>query len=166
MDSILRENGNYLGTHIGDSWSDVETLDSVPNSIAFNPGCELALRNATISVVGTSLLGLMPLFDNRGEYDSQLSLGDLPQMVILNDGNSGNKSLGALLVESKRVKKQGIGSILDTEIIDSVKIETAIKEELTKLGIEFMTKITSFMPPETFDAYARAAYSDFLRKNG
>ncbi|MBD3252969.1 hypothetical protein GF386_04510 [Candidatus Pacearchaeota archaeon] len=157
---LLGYNGtHYNGTHIGDSWSDVETLKAVPNSVAFNPGCEFALRNARISVLGTSLLGLLPFFDESGAYDSEVGEEDLPRKILIMDNRT--QDLAQLLAESRGTKKE-IGRILDRTIKYDY-VESGIRRVLGERGVKYRTSVDSFMSPEEFDVYAKKAYRELGR---
>jgi len=160
VDKILNDsNGGHIGTHIGDSWSDVETLEGIPNSIAFNPGCGLALKNANISVIGKSKMGLLPFFDYEGRYDGSVNLEDLPLMIILMNGNYGQEDLDLLLQESKKVKKEEIEkTLIRRGKPPSLGVEGRIRNTLKEKGIPFRTKVKNFMPPDEFDSYAKKAY--------
>lgn len=149
--------GSYRGTHIGDSWSDVETLGGINNSIAFNPGCIYALRNARISAIGASKTGLIPFFDYKGKYDGEIREEQLPQTIIIMETAKNQEHAEQLLQESRNMKKKIIPKILNQDITDSM-IEGRIKRELTRLGIDFQTETTSFMSSEEFDRYAKQAY--------
>jgi len=101
---------NHAGGHLGDSWSDIETLAAVSDSIAYNPGCEQALRAAKISVISQSLTGLLPLFG--------LPLTDLPpEIVFVNErGVTPPADLITYLFEaSRKMKKQVLPAYLDNE---------------------------------------------------
>jgi phosphoserine phosphatase len=145
------------GTHVGDSWSDVESLKEIPNSIAFNPSCELALRNANISVIGTSLLGLLPLFDHEAKYDSIISHEDMPRIIVVMKDPS-NDSVPKILKESRHVKKRELENILNQTDIHTTELGPMIRDKLYKSGIDFQTKVKKFMSLKEFDAYARRAY--------
>jgi phosphoserine phosphatase len=144
------------GTHVGDSWSDVDALREIENSVAFNPGCGLALKGANISVIGTSLLGLLPLFDHEAKYDSMLLDRDIPRMVVVMKDPS-RECVSAILEESRDVKRRELGDILD-RAVPSAGIVPAIKNKLSKMGVEFETKVKEFMSLDEFDAYAKEAY--------
>ncbi|MBW2992565.1 hypothetical protein KY345_05085 [Candidatus Woesearchaeota archaeon] len=145
------------GTHIGDSWSDVETLGAITNSIAFNPGCMPSLRNAKISVIGISNMGLLPLLDYKGAYDSGIEEYELPIRMIIMESDRHQDKAEQLLKESKTIKKQTIPKILDEETT-AEEMEETIKKELKRQKIDSQTKTRTFMPPEEFDAYAKEAY--------
>ncbi|MBW2996207.1 haloacid dehalogenase-like hydrolase [Candidatus Woesearchaeota archaeon] len=162
VEDILVHNGRCLGTHVGDSWSDIETLAGIPNSIAFNPGCELALKNAKISIMGVSQLGLLPFFDYMGKYDEELKEEDLPQTtIIMQEGSNGEGNwLSDLLQESRKVKKEVIRNIIDQRDGPSSKVEERIRHSLVQSGTDFQTKLERFMDNEEFDAYAKKAYAE------
>lgn len=160
VEKILEHEGKLAGTHVGDSWSDVETLAGIPNSVAYNPGCELALRNAQISILGVSLLGLLPFFDPEGKYDGKMNGTNMPDAVIVMEGRPSQETAQALLAISKRVKKNMIGELLDKSECPAAEIEDRIRAELWEEGIDFRTRYSKFMPVDEFDAYAKKAYED------
>jgi len=161
------------GTHIGDSYSDVETLEEVSNSIAFNPGCDPALRNANLSLIGTSLSGLIPFFDYRGRYDREVNEEELPRTLILIESLNEpvmqrlleesrlrqELVMRRLVDESRDVKKIELEEILTREQGPRILVEEKIKQRLRELGIDFHTKSISFMPLSVFDRYAKEAYA-------
>lgn len=157
---ILQHEGKLAGTHVGDSWSDVETLAGIPNSIAFNPGCELALRNAKISIIGYSLLSLLPFFDPEGKYDEEMNGTNMPDAVIIMEGQPTPENAQALLNISKAIKKDAIGEFLDESECPASEIEQRIKTELTEKDINFKTDVTDFLHVKEFDAYAKKAYEE------
>jgi phosphoserine phosphatase len=160
VEKILEHEGKLAGTHVGDSWSDIETLAGIPDSVAYNPGCELALRNAQISILGVSLLGLLPFFDPEGKYDSLLKNTDLPDTVILMLGQPGPTDLIKLFADSKEIKKKWINALLDGQQGSALDIEERIKSELREKGVDFRTRYSDFMSIDEFDAYAKKAYED------
>ena len=157
---ILELEGMLAGTHVGDSWSDVETLAGIPNSIAFNPGCELALRNAKISVIGYSLLSLLPFFDSEGKYDEAMNGTNMPEIVIIMEGQPTPENAQALLNISKAIKKYTIGEFLDDAECHVSEIEMRIKTELAEKGVNFKTSVIDFLHVKEFDAYAKKAYEE------
>ncbi|MBD3303941.1 hypothetical protein GF343_02260 [Candidatus Woesearchaeota archaeon] len=160
VEKLLQYEGELAGTHVGDSWSDVETLAGIPNSVAFNPGCEFALRNAKISVIGYSLLCLLPFFDPEGKYDEKMNGTNMPDAVIVMEGQPSQENAQALLAVSKRVKKYMIGELLDKSECPVAEIEERIKAELREKGVDFRAGHSEFMPVDEFDAYAKKAYED------
>ncbi|MBW3002058.1 haloacid dehalogenase-like hydrolase [Candidatus Woesearchaeota archaeon] len=160
VEKILEHEGKFVGTHVGDSWSDIETLAGIPDSVAYNPGCELALRNARISVLGVSLLSLLPFFDPEGKYDSLLKNTDLPDTVILMLGQPGPTGLTKLFADSREIKKKWINALLDGQQGSALEIEERIKSELREKGVDFRTRYSDFMSVDEFDAYAKKAYED------
>ncbi|MEE9525804.1 MAG: haloacid dehalogenase-like hydrolase [Candidatus Woesearchaeota archaeon] len=156
VEDILVHNGKCLGTHVGDSWSDIETLAGIPNSIAFNPGCEFVLQNAKISIIGTSQLGLLPFFDHMGKYDGELEEADLPQtIIVMKEGKNG----ADLLQESRKVKKEVIRDMINQRDGPGSKVEEKIIHGLEQAGIDFKTKLEDFMDNDEFDAFAKNAYA-------
>lgn len=151
--------GAYAGTHIGDSWSDVETFAAIPNAVAFNPGCMYALAYARISIIGTSHKALLPLFDDHGVYDhSFLSDDGLPSLVIVRQGSIPLQAKERLLDESKRVKKCVIGDMLDKEQGNYSAVKRRIIDELREKKLPYRTHSGPFMSPEAFDAFAKKEY--------
>ena len=157
VEPILRDNGSFKGTHIGDSWSDVQTLEGVPNSIAFNPGCRLALENATISLITLSKMALIPFFDYLGKYDDHLSEENLPHTIVINEATLPEHDIDLLLSSSKEFKKKKLEQILSGEIT-SDDVQDLIIKELTERGINFQSGLSQFMDPDEFDEFARKAY--------
>lgn len=150
----------FTGVHIGDSWSDVETLKRIPNSLAFNPGCELALINAKISIIGAYLLGLLPFFDYEGKYDFSLTEETLPQEIVVMEDEGNEDVRRALLARSRAIKKEGLTAILDRSTHSFSRVEENIREELQERGIDFDTKNRGlmFLSDEEIDKVAKEAY--------
>ncbi|MDP3882244.1 MAG: HAD family hydrolase [Nanoarchaeota archaeon] len=154
----LLRNGSpdsYDGTHIGDSWSDVDALAGIPNSIAFNPGCDLALRNARVSVIGTSLEGLIPLFSDN----YQPAMHDLPQAVVVMQ-NSAGVDLSRILDFSRKVKREDVGSRVEERYGNYAGVEQRIRQSLKQSGINYSA--TQGIPPidSSFDDRAKRAYRE------
>ena len=162
VQKLLKNGTDYLGIHIGDSWSDVNTLAGIPNSIAFNPGCELALKHARISIIGVSKVGLIPLFDYTGQHDSKLREEDLPEAVIVREGKPSQEDFQRLLKLSQEVKKDRIGKILDRKET-LADIETQIRQALVEQEIDHDNSGFQFMSPEDFDQYAKQKYLELVR---
>lgn len=161
VEELLKKNGAFHGTHIGDSWSDVETLAGVPSSVAFNPGCGFALENAAISVLSYSLCGLLPLFDEQGSLEDGYSLSSLPKTVVIRHGRLNPSDSATLLKESRKIKKDGIRQVLEYEQSEH-SVKMSICKGLDLSGINFRRKL-DFMSPKEFDTYARAKFDEYSR---
>lgn len=152
---VLRKDNKIYGVHIGDSWSDVETLRDIPSSIAYNPGCQEALNNATISVITSSINSLSPLFN------SEISDTTIPELVIINPFKL--ELPEEILELSKTIKKQTLKTLV--EISQGEDRIDKIKEELQQREINFKTdKI--FMSLEHFDTYAKNMWQSYKERNG
>lgn len=151
---------NYqLSTHIGDSWSDLDTLDGLKNSVAFNPGCLAALNSARISVVGTSLLTLLPLFDQYGVYDNKLKNYQLPLKVIIRKETIDSNRLIPLMAKITDIKKVEIKALVDAKRSEE-NVLSSIISELRKQKIPYNTNLKNFMSPNDFDIFAKNRYQN------
>lgn len=160
----------YIGNHIGDSWSDVETLDAIPHSVCFNPGCEPAARAARISVIGTSQMSLLPLYDIAGRYDGLFS-GDekklLPDAVLVVDNSTGHDAnlLSRIYMEfmaCSRECKQVMADMVEGERAYH-EVEESARRELRELGVLF-EKPFQPVDMQEFDACAKRSYAEFCEK--
>ncbi|UCD04112.1 MAG: haloacid dehalogenase-like hydrolase [Candidatus Woesearchaeota archaeon] len=153
---------SYKGTHIGDSWSDTDTLKDVPHSIAFNPGCDLALKNASISIIGSSLLGVLPLLTSSNTYNKELRKDVLPEAVVIM-GKDNNVSLEGILKRSKLMKTERIPHRIYEETgKDDRYIEEIIREQLDNSNLNIPTKF-NLMSTKEFDKFAREKYNEFSK---
>lgn len=163
VDALLRSpDGRYEGTHIGDSWSDIETLAAVPHSVAYNPGCEPALRGAKLSVISPSLLGLLPLLDDNGACDGFVHEEHMPKYVILMREPETTADLSGLLAAAAQVKKVQIEESL-RPLGTAKDVEARIRETLQRRNIPFRSSVRELMPPEQFDLHAKDAYAKLSR---
>lgn len=152
-----REAGKILvpyGVHIGDGWSDVETLKVFP-SIAYNPGCQLALNNATVSVISSSVASLSP-FLNPNRTDTQI-----PEVVIINPDKLPVPEW--VLGLSKTMKKQTLGTLV--ELANGGSRIDNIKSELRHADINFESSQRDFMSPDDFDRHAKKEWEIYKQEN-
>lgn len=156
VEDILGMNGDCKGTHIGDAYSDVETLKAVPGSIAFNPGFVDALKGADISIISQSQAAIVPFFDDFGKFDLTWQEYDLPQTIVVKDGEMSDDVADIIMRESKSVKQQGLEVLLRHKPYGRVLHD--IRKELDLASVESASSIIDFMSPEEFDKYARAEF--------
>jgi len=147
----------YKGGHLGDSWSDVETLAAVEDSIAFNPGCEPALRGAKIAVVANSLYPLIPLFA-PGEGNDR----DLPDIVLLQESPAPDEIIEEVMQASRTMKKQTLPKQLN-RICPYETIVANIKADLEAADLVYRNN--TFPDPKEFDAVAKGLFEEY-KKNG
>jgi len=148
-------------THIGDSWSDLDTLAGLDNSVAFNPGCLAALNSARISVAGTSLLALLPLFDQYGVCDNKLKNYQLPIKVIVRKEEVDANRLIPLMAEITDIKKVKIKALVDDKKSEK-NVLSSIISELKKQKIPYNTHFKNFMSPDNFDVFAKNYYQNIF----
>lgn len=153
---ILNKDGIPYGVHIGDSWSDVETLKAFP-SIAFNPGCQFALNNATVSVISSSINSLSPFFNpDRRDVET-------PEVVILNPQKL-QVPEDILDLSKNTMKKQVLGTLVELANGES-RVET-IRNELRAAGIGFESLRGNLMSLEEFDEHAKEEWGRYREKHG
>ncbi len=92
--------------HIGDSWSDIESLEN--NGLALNPTNKFVMMNAKVSVITSSLMSLLPFLDDKGIFDDVYLEEQLPDTVIISEGDFSQE----LLYSSTEFKHQRICKLL------------------------------------------------------
>lgn len=167
--ALLDELGNnkYNGAYHGDSWACVETLQAVPWSIAFNPGCEKALRAANICVVGESQLGLLPFYDIEGRRSERLSWENLPRLVTVFHGECSEDLSRELMNKAHGTKNSRIETRLSHELTYRT-MEDGIRRELAEKCIPIHSPI---LPPRDdseewyreFDIQAKEAFNHYVQ---
>ena len=166
---ILANEWNELnGMHVGDSHSDIETMQAHDASIAWNPAHELAVNSARINVFGLDKRGLTPFYDSDIKFDSFITEDMLPKMVVTNNLNdrSSNQDLVNLMIKAGLDMRKEYGSRIEQETPYAqmrAKIEKAIFEETGYDQKRFRQHIESrrseiYLPIEEFQRRAEMAY--------
>ena len=85
-------NNRGVGSHVGDSHSDIESMRAL-SSIAWNPTHHLATTSAVMNVYGLNKMGLTPLYDSIGRFDSVIPDKALPHTIVINARRVGSRQL-------------------------------------------------------------------------
>lgn len=160
--------GKLNGMHVGDSHSDIETMQAHNASIAWNPAHDLAVNSAKINVFGLDKRGLTPFYDIEGRFDDEITEEMLPQIVVINNlsNRSSNSNLTDLMIRAGQDMRKFYMEKIErkTPYLQMRKlIEDAIKEETGYDALAFKRHIESrraeiYLPIEEFQRRAENSY--------
>lgn len=156
------------GMHVGDSHSDIETMQAHNSSIAWNPAHELAVNSAKINVFGQDKRGLTPFYDTEGQFDDNITDEMLPQIVVVNhlSPRSSNSDLTELMIKAgldmrkiygEQIERKNPYSHMRKSIEDAIAEKTGYDSRAFRYHIE-NRRSEIYLPIDEFQRRAEVAY--------
>ena len=166
---ILANGDDQLnGMHVGDSHSDIETMQAHRASIAWNPAHDLAVNSAKINVFGFDKRGLTPFYDINGKFDEDIAIEMLPKVVVVNhlEIRGVNSNLTDLMIKTgqdmrkmyaEQIERRTPYALMRKSIEDAIREETGYDTRAFKRHIE-SRRSEIYLPIDEFQRRAEIAY--------